>query len=159
MPRLFHVSENPHIKEFVPRPSLNANSNLVGEAVWAITDKKLANYMLPRDCPRICYKDEESYVIAIEKGWLPTIKSTTLYLYEFDDIDFEEFDTTAGYYISRKTVKPKLVTPLEGLLEKVAEKGVNVKVLDHLHDEKKKVLENHTDFSIIRFRNAIEPTS
>jgi hypothetical protein len=45
---LFHVSEEPGIERFEPRPSEYAGE----PAVWAIDAERLRNYLVPRECPR-----------------------------------------------------------------------------------------------------------
>ena len=54
-PRLFHVSEDTGITRFEPRPSPSTNTTL-GVCVWSIAETHLANYLLPRNCPRICFR-------------------------------------------------------------------------------------------------------
>ena len=51
MPRLFHVSEDPTIARFEPRPVASPDSGVTGDAVWAVAESHLPNYLLPRDCP------------------------------------------------------------------------------------------------------------
>ena len=53
MRRLFHVSEDPAIEDFHPRPSSVAPE--VGPIVWAVAESHLPNYLLPRDCPRVTF--------------------------------------------------------------------------------------------------------
>lgn len=153
--KLFHVSENSDISEFVPLPPPNKEAGVVGNAVWAINESELPNYLLPRECPRVCYRNEKGKkVIAIEEGWIEKIKQTALYLYEFPTESFFEIDAIAGYWISRETVVPNSVTKIEKIFEELDSYYVLLKILPHLHDEKDYVLENFEHFSIIRFRNA-----
>ena len=88
---LFHVSEEPAIEAFDPRPSENAAE----PAVWAIDADRLRNYLLPRDCPRVTYyagretsrRDVERFlgsnaaVVAIEQAWLERVRRCRLYCY------------------------------------------------------------------------------
>src|ERR1044071_6131127 len=76
---LFHVSEEPAIKLFEPRPS----KYVPDPVVWAIDEARLHNYLMPRDCPRVTYyagsetssADVEqllgssSAVVALESAW------------------------------------------------------------------------------------------
>jgi hypothetical protein len=48
---LFHVSEEPGIERFAPRPSRNTDE----PAVWGIDAARLRTYLVPRDCPRVTY--------------------------------------------------------------------------------------------------------
>jgi hypothetical protein len=53
--RLFHVSDIAGMKSFEPRPSRT------GEAfVWAIGEPRLANYLVPRDCPRVTFYADQN---------------------------------------------------------------------------------------------------
>ena len=46
---LFHISAEPGIEVFEPRPSQYTSEPVV----WAITAERLHNYLVPRDCPRV----------------------------------------------------------------------------------------------------------
>ena len=52
--RVFHVSEEPNIEIFHPRPA-SAFTDLNKEVVFAVSETLLHNYLLPRDCPRVTY--------------------------------------------------------------------------------------------------------
>ena len=120
--RLYHVSDQPGIKLFETRPAPHPSVGVEGDAVWAVDEDHLHNYLLPRDCPRVTfYATEQSapadverligpggarYVVAIESHWLPEIQRQCLYKYEFDPTDFTVFDEGAGYYISRRAAVP-----------------------------------------------------
>lgn len=53
--RLFHVSEESDIREFIPRiPDRDDLDKNVG-LVWAINEKRLPNFLTPRNCPRVTY--------------------------------------------------------------------------------------------------------
>ncbi len=47
--RLFHISDDPTIKTFIPRPAAVAPDR--GPIVWAIAASHLPNYLLPRVWP------------------------------------------------------------------------------------------------------------
>lgn len=53
--RLFHISEEPGIHIFEPRPPPSFFKEIDGDVVFAINDRLLHNYLLPRDCPRVTY--------------------------------------------------------------------------------------------------------
>jgi hypothetical protein len=55
MQRLFHISDEPGIARFDPRPANEFDSSVVDAAVWAIDEEHLPNYLVPRDCPRVRY--------------------------------------------------------------------------------------------------------
>ena len=46
---VYHVSEEPGIELFEPRP-IDASGD---SFVWAIDDEHLRNYLVPRECPRV----------------------------------------------------------------------------------------------------------
>ena len=85
---LFHVSEEPGIDRFDPRPSAIAGKSVV----WAIDNERLRNYLLPRDCPRVTFYagretsdahraqflNSSSAVVAIEEGWLSRVPAVLL---------------------------------------------------------------------------------
>ena len=95
-PRLFHVSDDPAIARFDPRPSPSTDAGVIGTAVWALAEPFLPNYLLPRDCPRICFRagpqttpedrarflGAASLVVAFEADWLDRVRSARLALYE-----------------------------------------------------------------------------
>ena len=53
--KLYHVSEEPDIEVFEPRPSPQNYESIKGNVVFAVNDIMLHNYLLPRDCPRVTY--------------------------------------------------------------------------------------------------------
>ena len=137
MPRLFHVSDVSGIQVFEPRMSRT------GEAlVWAIEESKLANYLLPRDCPRVTFyshqatsdQDKKRFlgsskaVIAIESGWLAKCLEARLYIYEFDPKNFSLQDEIAGYYVSTQLEYPLCETPVENCLIRLLEAEVELTI-------------------------------
>ena len=167
--RLYHISETPGIKEFIPKRSLRKQKNLV----WAISEDKLHNYLLPRDCPRVTFFPKSGSdpadikrlivhsnvktVIAIEKKWIPIIKKTTLYKYEFNAKDFVLEDECAGYYVSEKIQKPISVTTINNILDELLMYNIELKILSSLWKIREEVIKSSLDFSIIRMHNATPP--
>jgi hypothetical protein len=168
--RLFHVSENPGIKEFVPQPVPPDASGIDGDAVWAVDETHLPNYLLPRDCPRVTFRlvrttaqaDREQFfsstiathVIAIEAAWLPTITKTKIYLYEFPSEFFSPLDAAAGYYVSRIAVRPNLVIEFPDSISAIRDRKVELRVLPNLWALRDAIVASTLEFSIIRLRNA-----
>ena len=164
--RLFHVSEEPGITEFVPRPGPDG-----APVVWAICDARLQNYLLPRDCPRVTFTadpattqaDKDRFlggaqaVVAIEAGWFARCLTTTLYLYEFDPMLFRETDAVAGYYQSSLPVRPVTVHAITNGLKALLGKGVELRILSTLWYLREAVLNSSLAYSIIRMRNAAPP--
>lgn len=169
--RLFHISETPCIMEFIPKPSLRKKKNLV----WSISDDKLRNYLLPRDCPRVTFSVKQDSdpadikrllghsnvkaVIAIEKKWVPIIKKTILYKYEFNLKDFVLEDECAGYYVSETVQKPISVTTINNILDELLKYNVEIRILQSLWKIREEVIKSSLDFSIIRMQNATPPTN
>src|SRR5215510_14713624 len=110
MATLFHISEEFSIARFEPR----ASEYLDELVVWAITEQRLCNYLLPRDCPRVTYYagpdtsaadiaqflGSSQAVVAIESGWLERVRTCRLYCYHLLSETFECLDECAGYYVS-----------------------------------------------------------
>jgi hypothetical protein len=171
MLELFHISEDPNITRFEPRAA-NKNSGREGELlIWAIEDRLLHNYLLPRDCPRVTFyagtqsKSEDieklmgqtnaTFVVAIEVAWFQRAATTRLYQYTFDADTFGLSDEGAGYYVSRAIVKPKFVTTLEQPLEKMLKRNVELRVMPSLKKLQDAVVGSSLEFSCIRMRNAV----
>lgn len=155
MPRLYHVSETPGLSRFEPQPSHN-NPSAIDSVVWAIDEAHLVNYLLPRDCPRVCWLSEGNrHIVAVEWNWFERIRNTRLYLYEFSDDAFELLDLNAGYYISTVGVKRVAVTEVSDPLKELSIRNTELRVLPNLwklHDE---IAASTTEFSMIRMRNAL----
>lgn len=161
---LFHVSEDPGIVEFVPRPSKYTHDPVV----WAVDDEKVRNYLVPRDCPRVTYyadpqtvsADSERFlgtstaVVAIEAGWWNRIRSFTLYCYHLPSDTFECIDECAGYFVSRKSVQPLQVDVIEDPIAAILARGVELRILPTLGPLRDLIVASTLQFSIIRMRNA-----
>jgi hypothetical protein len=91
--RLFHVSEEPSIAVFHPRPA-PPGSSVSDRVVWAVDDAHLPNYLLPRACPRVTFRlsDKTSkhdrvrfftsaapHVVAISGDWFARAMSQRLF--------------------------------------------------------------------------------
>ena len=88
--RLFHISEDSWIEIFKPRPSPSHYDSIKADVVFAVSEKLVHNYLLPRDCARVTYyagintSNEElnlffgetkaEFIIVVELGWLERIK-------------------------------------------------------------------------------------
>jgi len=111
---LFHISEAAGIARFDPRPSEYASDPVV----WAIDERRLCNYLAPRDCARVTFyagpntsaDDAARFlgsspaVVAIESAWLERLRSCRLYGYRMPADTFECLDAGAGYFVSRVPV-------------------------------------------------------
>jgi hypothetical protein len=167
---LFHVSEQPGIDEFVPKPVPSPDSAVEGDAVWAIDEAHLPNYLLPRDCPRVTYgistettaADRQRFfahtnaekIIAIEADWFHRVQNCRLYIYELAAETFEIIDRGAGYWISRSAVKPLAVREMNDLLLPILERGIELRVMPNLWPLRDALTQSSVSYSIIRVRNA-----
>ena len=169
--KLFHISEERDIKVFKPRPSPSLFDNVTGDVVFGISEELLHNYLLPRDCPRVCFcKNEDStgedgeiffvgtnakYVMAVEAAWWPTIKDTVLYRYEFNVENFSLIDACAGYYVSYETEEPITVTVITDVVAAITQRNVELRFVPNLWKLHDAVKRSSLSFSMIRMRNAI----
>src|SRR5882757_11185605 len=111
MTRLFHVSETAGIGRFQPRPPPSGGSSMA----WAVDEARLPNYLLPRDCPRVCFAagagtsvadrsqflgPDGGHVVAIEAAWLARVGTCRLWLYEMPEAGFILKDAVAGYWVT-----------------------------------------------------------
>lgn len=167
-PRLFHVSEDAAIDRFEPRPVPSPDSGVAGLAVWAVAESYLPNYLLPRDCPRVCFRagpntsrlDRDRFlgaadrIVAFEAAWLDRVRTVKLALYEVPGDAFEEVLPDAGYWISRRTVEPSGVRIMDDALSAIAKSGTEVRILQDFWALSDAVSASTLQFSIIRKRGA-----
>jgi hypothetical protein len=127
-------------------------------------------YYFPRDCPRACYwpgefttaLDRERFfagvdarmIIAVESAWLERIRSTTLYRYTMPETLFEPRDAGAGHWVSRHSVTPLAVEPIDDLLGAIVGAGVELRITASLVELWKLVIQSTLEFSGTRLRNA-----
>ncbi len=168
---LYHLSEESGIKIFEPRPSPQHYENINGNAVFAVNDIMLHNYLLPRDCPRVTYyakadsfqsdidkfigNTDKKYIINIEEAWIERVNKTKLYLYGMPAESFELLDEGAGYYISYKPVKPVDVIKIDNLLTEIEMRNAELRILPSIKQLAGEVSGSSLQFSIIRLKNAI----
>jgi len=167
-PRLFHVSEEATIARFEPRPVPSPDSGVAGLAVWAVAEGHLPNFLLPRDCPRICFRagpqtttaDRESFlrgadrVVAFEAAWLERVRTMSLSVYAMPPATFTVALPEAGYWISREPVIPSGMTTVGDGAAALAAAGAEVRVLHDFWPLRDAVIASSLQFSIIRTVNA-----
>jgi hypothetical protein len=167
---LFHVSEEPGIAVFEPRPVPSLDAGVSGNAVWAIDEDHLPNYLLPRECPRVTYAagpntsaaDIERWfdntkarrIVVIEQRWLQIASHAVLYVYELPGDRFAPADRSAGYFISREAVAPVAVREVRDPLGEIAARGCELRAVPGLWPIRDGVMASTLDYSIIRMRNA-----
>lgn len=166
--RLFHVSEEPGIAVFHPRPPPSPDSGVQGDCVWALDEAHLVNFITPRDCPRITYgigkrttpDDAERFlhgarrVVAFEAAWLERLNGCTLYIYEMPPAAFDCALPDAGYWIARESVTPIGVRVVTDLWGELLAQGAEVRVLQDFWPLCDQVAASTLEFSICRARNA-----
>lgn len=169
--RIYHISEDGRITTFKPRPSPSQFEGLKDDVVFGIEERLLHNYLLPRDCPRVTFyagantsaEDRQlfmhtataGYVVVIEAAWLPVVKQTTLFCYEFAPAPFILLDECAGYYVAFTEVKPTSVRRIDNILTELTRRQhVELRIVPTLLDIAEKVKASTLQFSLIRMRNA-----
>lgn len=162
--RLFHVSEESDIPEFVPRVPSRADMDRNTGLVWAIDERHLPNFLTPRNCPRVCFMRNGStteedadrflrgacHVVTIDEEWLERLRRTTLYLYEFDPKDFTLQDPVAGYYVSAVTVRPLRKITVTDLQEEIRSRGAELRTADGLISLAEEIKRSSFDWSLCR---------
>jgi hypothetical protein len=171
--RIFHISEEAGIEQFVPRQPSPSFAHLQQNVVFGVGERLLHNYLLPRECPRVTYyamsettlADQTEYLPAgktyqmwIAQDWLETIKKTVLWCYEFDNHNFRLIDKIADYYVSSQTEYPVQVTRIDNILAQLAKMTqVEVGFADNLVEIAERVKKSTLHFSFIRMRNINNP--
>jgi hypothetical protein len=162
MSRLFHASETAHIECFEPR-----TDDLGRPAVWAIDEAHLPNYLMPRECPRVCVRrsacedtvlierllGNATHAIYVEHAWRQRIAATTLFVYEFEAAPFVCVDANAGYFQSPNIVRPIAMQTLIDLENEQRLRGVALRYVDSLRPVQEVVVESALEFSCIGMRN------
>lgn len=167
--RLFHISEENNIEPFLPRISKKQWN--YEKYVWAINEEKLHNYLLPRECPRICINlekikkpvdwltvfslEKQKAVIFIPNNWVAKAQNRTLLRYEFDKNNFSLIDEIAGYYVSRSIEHPIHKVELKNCEQELVNSKIKLIPLDKINmiEIKEKVLNELESFSIIKWSN------
>jgi hypothetical protein len=167
--RLFHVSEDAELGVFHPRLALPTSPELTRPVVWAIDEQCLPNYLLPRECPRICFaagtdttvQDRERFfqgsaarrIIAVEADWRERIAACRLFVYEMPPATFTLHDSDAGYWLSNSSVACVGTTEVSDLLAEQRHRGVELRFLPSLWSLHDDVMASSLCFSAIRMRN------
>ncbi|WP_244163223.1 DUF6886 family protein [Paenibacillus pectinilyticus] len=160
------MSEESDISIFNPRIPTRQDLDQEKGLVWAINEQCLPNFMTPRNCPRVTYHCNETtteedrklflssstthHVVAIEHIWFEIMKTTTLYLYEFDTSDFYSLDPSAGYYVSEKPQVPIQQIRITDLLGELLKRKVEVRMVDNLWDLCDRIQQTSFNWSMCR---------
>ncbi len=167
---VFHMSDQPNIARFDSRIPPSTSSGVTDAVVWAIGERLLHNYLLPRDCPRVTFyaaphsttadidrlmgQTIARHIVGIESAWLPRVQRERLWCYTLSAASFEPVDEGAGYYISRDAVVPLAVREIDDLLGELAQRDVELRVMPSLWRLHDAVVDSTLQYSIIRMRNA-----
>jgi len=166
--RLFHFSEDPCIREFVPRVPEHRPD--IEPLVWAVDEERAWTYYFPRDCPRILLwptpettpEDLEHWfgnnprgrIACLEHAWLERMRTARVYRYEFDPAHFVSLEDDPWMLVSPEVERPVSVEPLPGdLVDALGREGVEVRILPGLLPLWG-AWEHSFHFSGIRLRNA-----
>ncbi len=167
--RLYHISEDPDIRLFQPRPSPSYYSGLIEKVVFAVSDDFLYNYLLPRDCPRVSFyinKESSQYdinkfignckaiaILYVPSEWKESIERVTLYCYDFPIDTFALFDTNAGYYISKEAIVLLSIRAITDISRELSISNVELRYTESLTALAEQVQESSLNYSLIRMRN------
>lgn len=164
---LFHVSEHGEIEVFEPRTISGGDSR---KLVWSVDSEHLCNYLLPRDCPRVCFRteprtsaaDRERFfasgpapVVVIEAGWFDRAVAKSLWVYAMPDATFAQEDKNAGYFVSSSAVRPANERRIASPLAELVALGAELRVVPNLQHLAEAVVQSTLAFSCIRMRNAL----
>jgi hypothetical protein len=94
------------------------------------------------------------HVVAIEHAWVERMRSTTLYIYEFDPENFVLQDACAGYYVSERTEIPIAKTQVDDLFGALFQWGSEVRLINNLWLFADAVAKSTLNFSICDMASA-----
>ena len=167
--RLFHVSEQPDITEFIPRIPIREDMDKSKGLVWAINEHCLPNFFTPRECPRVTYhagdktteedilkffSSTSRHCVTIEHIWFEKMQNTTLFLYELDPVNFYLQDVVAGYYVSEHVETPIGKTQINDLFGQLFKRNIEVRLVDNLWPLADAVIKSTLNYSICDMANA-----
>lgn len=171
--RLFHVSEEPDIKAFVPRIPNRKDVSQDKGLVWALCERTMPNFLTPRNCPRVTYhlsrdtlqsdinrffdSKAREHAIHIEKAWLERMDQTTLTIYEFDPKHFVLQDDIAGYYVSDQVEVPIASYVISELRRALDIFDVELHVVDDLSEIMHQIQSSSFHWSLCRMGFAKKP--
>lgn len=164
MPRLFHVSDEGPFTAMSPRPSPPGTPHEGQEWVWAVDEPHLPHYLLPRQCPRVCWAPPRPQhallgsaadrVVAVEHRWAPRLLRAGLNVHLLEPAGFTPLDLTAGYWVTGQAVRVRQVRRVDDCFAALAEQGVEVRLVASLWPYVDAVVAAAARFSAIRMRNA-----
>lgn len=168
----YHVSDIPGIEIFEPRVIPQEGASPDEKVVWALGERLLHNFLVPRDCPRVTYyvgpnttpedaddvmrETTATHVVTVETGWLDRIRNETLYLYEMPSETFALHGRDNGpeHYVSPEAVVPRSVTVVDDLVTAMVARDVEFRVTPSLWPLRDRIIATTIQFSCYRMRNA-----
>jgi RimJ/RimL family protein N-acetyltransferase len=140
---LFHVSHEGPLAVFEPEP-----------IVWAIDEEHLPHYLLPRDCPRVCWPEGDRRVVCIEEGWSDRLDEMPIHLHRLAPEGFAVRDAGAGYWTSGQPAAVVGVETVADCRAALVERGAELRVVEDLWPLVDRVVARGGEFSCIRMREA-----
>src|SRR4051812_27429179 len=142
-----------------PLPSPRGTPHAGRQWVWAVDEVHLPNYLLPRQCPRVCWATRSESaallaspagrVIAVEHGWMSELTQATLHVHELDPSGFTLLDAAAGYWINEGDVPVHEVQRIDDCLAALAERAVELRATTSLWPYADAVVADGGEFSLI----------
>jgi hypothetical protein len=165
---LWHVSEDPALRRFVPRAPL---ADAAAEAlVWAVDTRHLPLYWFPRDCPRACLwpvstttaDDRERFfgptgadrIHVIESAWLARVQAARLFAYRCPPDAFHPHPDVGGYWVADEPVDTVERVTIDDLLRRHAAAAIELRITPSIWPFWRRVLASTVEFSGCRLRNA-----
>lgn len=168
--RLWHISDDPGIDCFEPRRPPGAAGSLLTPVVWAVDERHLVNYLVPRECPRVAFHAAPDstaadvahfmgpagarHVVAIPSPWFERAAACTLWAYELAAGSFACADAVAGYFVATVAVTPVSCRRIDRPLSELLASGAELRVVADLPRLADAVAASSLAFSCIRMRNA-----
>lgn len=162
--KLFHVSDAGPFTVLHPRPSPAGTTHEGRPWVWALDEEHLPHYLLPRQCPRVCWlaadlrhpllSSPARRVIAIEHGWAPDLLHTGLNVHDVMTEGFTVLDEAAGYWVAERKVTVLGVRRVEDCFEALAEHDVELRLTTSLWPYLDAAVASAPEYSGIRMRHA-----
>ncbi len=148
-----------------PRPSPAGTPHEGRPWVWAVDEAHLPHYLLPRQCPRVCWAtpaddrhallgSPAARVIAVEHRWAPRLLHAALNVHELHSSGFTLLDAIAGYWVSPHEVRVEQMRRVEDCFAALAGYDVELRLTPSLRPYVDAVVDAVADFSAIRMRNA-----
>ncbi|AEV84699.1 hypothetical protein ACWT_3676 [Actinoplanes sp. SE50] len=164
MPQLYHVSDRGPFTTMRPRPSPPGTPHEGQELVWAVDEEHLPHYLLPRQCPRVCWAvggprrdllcSPAARVVAVEHGWASRLLAAGLNVHLLDPAGFTLLDATAGYWVSAEPARVTAVRRVDDCFTALAAHDVELRLTPSLWPYVDAVVQAGGEFSAIRMRNA-----